>query len=288
MSLTQQGMHPATKEHLLKRIITALKDGTLELPTLPDIALKVRTAVNKENLSLEDLEFLVRQDPSLSAYLLKMSLSSHYKRRHSANSLSSALRRLGIDATRDLTSSHAIKTLFDHNDAKTKRLMRELWRRSTYTASLAHVMARYCGFDPGRALLAGLLQDIGALPLIASFKNYPNLIADADMDLLLDSYTGKISGIILNHWHFDHELVATGLERENWLRNKKGPTDLADLILIARYHSYLSEPKHFALPPLGSLPAFKKLNLAEAGPQQGLAFVHQAQEEISELHSALQ
>jgi HD-like signal output (HDOD) protein len=287
-STGQTGNSPTDKEQLLKRIITALKSGTLELPSLPDIALDVRVAANQDNLNIEDLARLVQQDPGLSAYLLKVSISSYYKRRHATNNLGSALRRLGLNATRDLTASYALKTLFCINSAQIKRRLREIWQRSVYTAALAHVMARHCGFDPDRALLAGLLQDIGALPILANLKEYPALLDDqVAIDDLLNNYTGKISALVLNHWQFDHELVAVGLERGNWLRDKPGPADLADLVLVARYHSYLGEPSHKTLPQLSTLPAFQKLKLGEIGPQQGLAFLREAQQEIDELRSAL-
>jgi hypothetical protein len=41
------------------------------------------------------------------------------------------------------------------------------------------------------------------------------------------------------------------------------------------------------LPQLSTLPAFQKLKLGEIGPQQGLAFLREAQREIDELRSAL-
>ncbi len=280
---------PSNKQHLLTCIMTALKSGTLELPSLPDIAIDVRIAARKEDLNIADLARVVQQDPGLSAYLIKQSISSHYKRRHSTNDLCSALRRLGLDTTRDLTASYALRTLFHMNNPTVKHRLREIWQRSVYTAALAHVMARHCGFEPERAQLAGLIQDIGALPLLANLSSYPALLNDnIGIDDLLHNYTGKISGLVLNHWHFDNELVVVGLERGNWLRDKPGPADLADLVLVARYHSYLNEPIHKRMPKLSSLPAFQKLNLAEVGPQKGLAFLHEAQQEIAELRSALQ
>jgi len=280
--------NPTNKQDLLTGIMAALKSGTLELPSLPDIAINVRLAANNENLNIADLVRLVQQDPGLSAYLLKVSISSHYKRRHATSNLDSALRRLGLDATRDLTASYALKTLFYINDPQIKRRLRDIWQRSVYTAALAHVMARHCGFDPDRALLAGLMQDIGALPLLTNLKLYPTLLNDHHgVDQLINEYTGKISGLVLNHWKFDYELVTVGLERGNWLRDKQGDADLADLILIARYHSYLNEPSHKKLPQLSNLPAFRKLKLGDIGPQQGLKFLREAREEIDELRSTL-
>jgi HD-like signal output (HDOD) protein len=276
------------KAQLLKIVTDSLRAGTLELPSLPDIAIDVRVAINQDDLNIDDLVRLIQQDPGLSAYLLKISHSVHYSRGNPVRNLTAAIRRLGLNAARDLTASYALKTLFLIHDPRVKQSMHDIWRRSVYTASLAHVMARHCGFDPDRALLGGLIQDIGALPLLANLKAFPSLCSDPiTIQQLLNDFTGKISGLILHNWHFDEELVLVGLNRENWMRDKTPQPDLADLVLVARYHTYLAERSHRKLPQLSRLPAFKKLRLEEIGPEQGLAFLSEAKQEIDELRSSL-
>ena len=199
-----------------------------------------------------------------------------------------ALNRLGIEAVRDLASSYAIKTLFFLKEPLVKRRLADVWRRSVHTAALAHVMASRCGFNPDQALLAGLLQDIGALPILSELLAYPALLADsAIVEHLLTEFTGKVSGLILNHWQFPHDLVVTGLSREQWQRDKRGPADLADLILVARYHTYLGQPAAKKLPALSGLPAFSRLALGELGPEQGLLFLREAREEVEALRQIL-
>ncbi|MEX1663880.1 HDOD domain-containing protein [Zhongshania arctica] len=276
------------KTQLLKLVTDSLRAGTLELPSLPDIAIDVRVAISQTDLDIDDLVKLIQQDPGLSTYLLKVSHSVHYSRGNPVRNLAAAIRRLGLNAARDLTASYALKTLFLIQDPMVKQSMRDIWRRSVYTASLAHVMARHCGFDPDRALLAGLIQDIGALPLLANLKDFPSLCADKNtVTELLNDFTGKISGLVLHNWRFDEELILVGLNRENWMRDKGPEADLTDLILVARYHTYLDESSHKKLPQLSRLPAFSKLGLEEMGPEQGLAFLIEAKQEISELRNTL-
>jgi hypothetical protein len=62
-------------------------------------------------------------------------------------------------------------------------------------------MAGRCGFNPDQAMLSGLLQDIGALPILSELRRYPALLGDdASVERLLAEFTGKVSGLILNHW----------------------------------------------------------------------------------------
>lgn len=276
------------KTSLLGRITRALKDGTLELPSLPDIALEVRSVAAERDMGIAALAKVIQQDPGLSAYLIKVGNSAHYRRANAVSSLPAALNRLGVEATRDLASSYAIKTLFFLKEPAIKARLRDVWSRSVYTASLAHVMARRCGFNPDQALLAGLLQDIGALPILSGLRQYPVLLGDnVAVEELLGEFTGKVSGLILNHWQFPHELVVAGLTREQWQRDRRERADLADLILIARYHTYLGEPAARKLPPLKDLPAFQRLPLGELGPEQGLLFLREAREDVESLRQIL-
>lgn len=278
----------AAKSELLGRVSAALKDGSLELPSLPDIALEVRSVAAERDLGVPDLVKVVQQDPGLSAYLIKVSNSAYFQRAKPASTLLQAINRLGVCNTRDFASSYAIRTLFFMRNQSVKAQLRTIWQRSVYTASVAHVMAGRCQFSAERALLGGLIQDIGALPIMAQVENYPELLADRQaLKQLLKDFTGKISALILNAWKFDTEMVTVGLERENWLRDKKPQPDLADLILVARYHTYLGKPGHDPLPCLSKMPAFHKLDLGEMEPQEGLAFLKEARAEVDEMRQAL-
>jgi HD-like signal output (HDOD) protein len=276
------------KKRLLARVSSALKDGTLELPSLPDVALEIRQIAMERDLDAAELVRVIQQDPGLSAYILKISNSVHYRRAQRVSSLASAVSRLGIDTTRNFASSYAIRALFYIRDPAIKAHMRNIWKRSVYTGSLAHVIAKHCGFAPEKALLGGILQDIGALPLLAELREFPRLTAKpAFVQELLSEYTGKISAMVLKTWEFDKAMVVVGLDRENWWRDRGPKPELADLVLVARYHSYIGQPNFKNLPPLSELPAFKKLNLGELGPEEGLLFIKEAKAELETLRQAL-
>jgi HD-like signal output (HDOD) protein len=72
--------------------------------------------------------------------------------------LASAVSRLGIDSTRIFASSYAIRALFYIRDLAIKAHMRNVWKRSVYTGSLAHVIAKRCGFAPEKTLLEGVYR----------------------------------------------------------------------------------------------------------------------------------
>lgn len=289
MSANAMSQTADAQSRLLKEVAASIRDGSLELPSLPDIAIEVRVAISKADLDIGKLSRLIQQDPGLAAYLMKVSHSAVYNRGNPAPNLHMAVSRLGLNATRDLTMSYALRALFLINDPGVKRLLKNCWQRSVHTAAIAHTMARRCGFDPDRAMLAGLLQDIGALPILAKLKSYPELLdAPADTERMLRDYTGKINGLVLHTWQFDHEMKVSALNRENWMRDNDKPADLADLILIARYHTYLQNSSHKRLPKLFDLPAFKRLGLEDVDPAEGIAFLKEAEQEVAQLRAMLQ
>jgi hypothetical protein len=55
------------KASLLGKITRALKGGTLELPSLPDIAFEVRSIATERDMSITALAKVIQQDPGLSA-----------------------------------------------------------------------------------------------------------------------------------------------------------------------------------------------------------------------------
>ena len=53
-----------------------------------------------------------------------------------------------------------------------------LWRHSTLVASLSAALAKRAGLDPEIARLAGLIHDIGALPVLVWAERVPHLLED--------------------------------------------------------------------------------------------------------------
>ena len=62
-------------EIVSKNIITAIKDDQLILPTLPEVALKVREVADDPSADIESLANVISCDPALSARLIRVANS---------------------------------------------------------------------------------------------------------------------------------------------------------------------------------------------------------------------
>jgi len=88
---------PDTELALIQRIIADAKSGRLQLPSLPDLAFKVRTAVNDPRRSVADIARLIQFDPALAARLIQIANSPLYRGIKKFDNCHSAITRMGIE-----------------------------------------------------------------------------------------------------------------------------------------------------------------------------------------------
>jgi HD-like signal output (HDOD) protein len=58
-----------------EEVTIAISKDQLQLPTLPEVALKIRDAAEREDISAADLAEVIGEDPSLAARVLKVANS---------------------------------------------------------------------------------------------------------------------------------------------------------------------------------------------------------------------
>src|SRR6185295_8419255 len=61
---------------LVSRLERSLAERSLELPSLPEVALKIRRALADDNVSFSEIVRLLGADPALAARILKISNSA--------------------------------------------------------------------------------------------------------------------------------------------------------------------------------------------------------------------
>lgn len=224
-------------EGLFYQLFADLVSERLELPSLPDIAVQVRTAVAQDDTGPADLARIIGRDPAIAARLIQLANGSLYGGQSQVDSLQPAIVRLGSTVTREVVTAHALRAVFQSPHAALKARMTRLWSHSTRVAATAHGLARlFRGLDREQALLAGLVHDIGAIPLLTNSVLYPELTGNtALLDQAVDKYRGQTGAMILRYWRFPDNLAAVPLHAEDWYRQTAAPTpDYADLIAVSQ------------------------------------------------------
>ena len=135
------------------------------IPQLPQILLRVETALDNPELGGEELARVILDDPALTAQVLKVANSTFYNPRGTKiKTISRAIVILGFDNIRRLVLGLSVSRMFTLLPRWS--VYRRLWRHSMATALLARGLARADGFkDNEVAFVGGLLHDVGKLIL---------------------------------------------------------------------------------------------------------------------------
>ncbi len=244
-------------------LLDDLEHNRLVLPTLPEVALKVRDVVDDPDSSISDLVKIIVSDPALSARLIQVANSPLMRAGRQIESVDAAVGRLGMRIVRDLATSMVMEQMFQATSDVTDHRLRRLWEHSTEVAAICHALAgQFTRLNPEQALLAGLVHDIGALPILTKAEDFPELLQDeAALDRIISELHPRIGGAILRSWNFPSELVDSAEQHENMGYNSAA-ADYVDVVIVANLQSYLGSGHPMAEQDLSQVPAFAKLGLS--------------------------
>ncbi|MGY1410192.1 HDOD domain-containing protein [Luteimonas sp. A611] len=135
------------------------------LPSPPAIALRIIDLAQQPDADLDATADVIAKDSALSARMLRIANSPLYANRRQVATLGQALTLLGLNATLSLALGLSLsRNLRDAQPGDEQGL---LWRRSVLSAMAARLLGEEVGLARLEELmLAGLLQDIGALALL--------------------------------------------------------------------------------------------------------------------------
>ena len=265
-----------------------VSEERLTLPTIPELGLAVRRKAQDPLSSATDLTRLIQIDVTISAKLIQVANSPTYMGYEPISSLNEAIARLGVNAVKDIVTGLTLKQLFVTKQPRLRRRLRQLWQHSVAVAANCTVLAkRQTNLDPEKALLAGLIHDVGELAVI----NYANLsglekISDQDLETAIRELKPRLGAVLVRSWGLEDDFVTATLHADNLELHTGSDVQLVDLIHVAQLHSMAGEQK-LPLPTIESVPAVKKLGLAVDGPEKSIALLREAREEIRAVRLAL-
>ncbi len=289
MSAAAGSATPDQANRFLQHCVQALRENRLVLPTLPEISLKIRRAINDPKANNYNIAKVVQIDPVITARLIQIANSPLYRGRRRIESCPEALTRLGLKVAQYLITSLALKTVFQARTRVIQKRMQELWQHSSYVAAICAVLAhKTLGFDPDRAMLAGLVHDIGAVPVLTFADRHLDLIAQPqDLTHAIAKLRGPLGAAIMRAWHFPEDFEAVVLEAENWFRDPAAEPDYVDLVLVSQLHSFVGTPAIHHYPRIDEIPAYRKLLAGRLDTALSLNILETAKEEIWQIQNLL-
>ena len=280
---------PSTAAFDFVRTLAAeLSVGNVDLPSFPEIAVRVRRVLSDPKSSVEQVVRVVGSEPALAARLLRISNSASLNRSGRAvTDLRTAINRIGYNMVRSASISFSMAQI--RNSSKLAGLehhLSDLWQNSTLVAAFAYVLARNCTkVNPDEAMLTGMMHGIGKLYVLTRVIDHPELFASSKMlNQIIDEWHASIGKAIMENWNFSESMAEAVGEQADFTRNQDGPPDLTDVIVV----SILMAAHVADVPGLGvalsDLGAAKRLGLDEA---KTLAVMQESAAEVTALSQAL-
>jgi len=270
---------------LIDEVRQAFYHHEVDLPSLPEVALKISHAIQNQDADFRQIATTLQADPAIAARIVQVANSAMYSGVSRVESVQNAITRIGMQATRAIVMSVVLKNLFTPQSALVRKRMKTYYQHSIRMGAICHVLAtRLSGFDPEQAFLAGLMHNIGVLPLLIQADRHTDLNQDPEvLEQVIRELAWPIGSALLEQWGFEPQFVNAALEATNWGR-EIAEADYCDIVQVAQLNCELIGGSKIEGPPLTELPAFKRLHLDEIDP---VKIVEDARQEISEIVSLL-
>jgi len=234
----------------------------IRLPTLPDVALRIKTAVEGE-CSAKELSALIAQDIALSGRLVQVANSPLYRGETEVDSIQAAVTRLGTKMVRGFVIGLAMRQMFNSSSNVLSKYFRQVLEDGVQIAAISRVLAGVSlDIDPEEAMLGGLLHNIGALPILARLDEEEKGAMDTSaVHQLVDELAPAIGTRILSSWNLSEALVAVPEGCHELERNSGSRIDYVDIVLASRLQYLFSEGLIDVTQEMSGLPALAKLGI---------------------------
>lgn len=259
------------------------KQGKLIVPTLPDIAIRLRTAMQKD-IGISDAVKIVNMDPVVASRLIQIVNSPMYRTAIPISNCHDAINRLGLNITRNLVTSICMRNLYKSSKKHINEQIHNQWLQSIRVSSISQTLAGLTRkANPDEALLAGLIHNIGAVPVLIFADSLPNTAYTLeDVQACIEITQSHIGAEILKRWQFPEALLNIPMQVESWYFDSGKQLTLSDIVLLAKFHSLLGTHAKQKLPPINTLPAFQKLGDNTLTADMSLQLLQNAKHQISE------
>lgn len=245
-----------------QEIIKAIDQDRLVLPTLPEIALKVREVADDPEASISQLSKVISNDAALTARIIKVANSPIFRAPREIEDLNMALSRLGMQYTCNLATGLAMEQMFQATSDLVDKRLREVWSRSSEIAGICHVLCKhFTKLRPDQAALAGLVHQIGILPILSFAEEHTALLRDSmTLDKIITAIHPNLGIKILEAWEFPSELREIPRAHLDFTREVPS-ADYADLVTVAMLQSYAGSDRNLAKVDYAEVKAFERLGL---------------------------
>ena len=273
-------------QDFLVHVQSELNANRLVLPTLPDVALKVRDAAAKGDSKSQELADMIITDAALSARLMQVANSPLYRGTVEVNNIQMAVTRLGSSTIRTLITSLVMQQMFTPTTDLLEQQFRVTWEQGVNVSAISRALTSFVPhLNPDEAMLAGLIHQIGKLPILMLVEDLPEFKeSPSRLNKLLEKAHPAIGKLIMDTWDFPSELKLVASEYVDFQRDSGGKADYVDLVQVAFLQSIAGTDHPACRIDWNTVPSFAKLGMA---PDTEILEIEGVSEEIELAQSML-
>ncbi|OGT20365.1 MAG: hypothetical protein A2342_08130 [Gallionellales bacterium RIFOXYB12_FULL_54_9] len=192
----------------IDEVLVAIESGKFDFPVLPDVANRVRDLVNNSEVSAREVFAAISGDIAISAHLIKVANSAVYSDKPAVEHVHQAISRLGYMQVHNLVLELTLGKLLHTTNPLINQYLTRHWARNCEVAAVSYVLAKdNRQFNADQAMLAGLLHNIGALPLCLYIEQAGIALEEAQLCELVDRLQFRVGAMLLRAWNFPATMV---------------------------------------------------------------------------------
>lgn len=265
-----------------------LQMNRVRLPSLAPSAARVHGLLSGTKISADELVGGISMDPAICAKLLKMANSSLFNAQEKVETLAALVDRLGVYSSREIAACFAFRDVFKNSSAElVERLDAQVVQSRQVSAMAAAVAEIGGGVDPQAAALAGLMHNVGVLPIFSySMHNVAYAMNPALVDRAIQKMSQKTGVLLAKKWRFGERIIASIENAHDWSYKADGQADLAGIVLTAKYHFILGRSGIRSLPKPQEVPSIAAATGGNFDEKLSLRILGRAKEWMSRAAAA--
>ena len=193
-------------------------DNIPDLPTLPNIVLKVNNLLKDQNSSVKELGKTIETDQAMVTKILRLVNSTFYGFRSKIKNIPHAIIILGFNNVRNALVSVSIIKSFSEKKGFEGFEIKDFWKHSIAVGVISKYLSEESKLDsPDDCFVAGLLHDVGKVVLSQHFTELFGLVWKSIQEDGLSFYEAEKELLPANHvqigahlakkWQFPASLI---------------------------------------------------------------------------------
>jgi HD-like signal output (HDOD) protein len=170
-----------------------------KLPPFRPVAIALMRLFDRDDVVIDEIAALVESDPTSTSELLALVNSPLFAFRTRIDSAAHAITLLGIESTKSLAVSLAMRSLMQ--GAPRTPVVRRFWVHGIATATVAQRFARSFHIDPHVAYVSALMHDLGRLGLLAAHPDEYSTLALTSNESTAEILAAEKAEFGMTHCH---------------------------------------------------------------------------------------